>query len=168
MTISIFSRRVLTLLSVLIMGFLLLPNLTTKAQEILNEKSCRPQGWTPVEGTTENLVGAWSTFHNSNCKDNWQFSGTIVISADKRGRFSATMNGKDPVSVRVVGTRITFDRDMKNNLGPDKKKQYTQTWSGQLGTLKDGKLRVYGTWIGAYEDMRMEGYNSDFMLDKQP
>jgi hypothetical protein len=165
MNMSLISRKALTLMSVLLMGFSLLPNLAINAQG-LNEKSCRPLGWEPVDGMEVNLAGEWMVFHNTNCRDNWQFSAPATISKEG-GEYSAKIGNEDPMTVSVGHKGIVFRRDLTKGAGKDSEGQFTQTWRGQIGMLKDGKIRIYGTWSGAFTNLRRDGFNSDFMMVKQ-
>ncbi|MBX7042750.1 MAG: hypothetical protein K1X85_07590 [Ignavibacteria bacterium] len=160
----IVSRKALTLLSVGLMIFLLMP--PANAQET---DACLAdmEGWTNVDGTKMELSGTWFFVQSTDCKGNWQWSRTVIISRDNAGHYTARIGSETEMDVDVEGDGVVFERNLEKVTGKDNKGQNMQTWRGKLQIHQDGRIRVYGTWLGAFDYLIQEGFNKDFKLIKQ-
>jgi hypothetical protein len=165
MTRFIVSRIALTLMSVGLIVFSLAPNLPTNAQD---KNTCKDLGWTEIDGTQIDLSGEWSAHQNRNCKESadWQFNFSVTITKEDNGDYKGTVSDRTPLEVHLQGSGIVFVRDLRNGAGEDENKQNLQTWKGKIERNKDGRIRIYGMWSGAFASRKKEGYNMDFMMMK--
>lgn len=159
-------RMLSTLVSVGLIMFSLVPKLPANTQD---ETPCEDGGWTVVDGTQIDLSGSWTATQNKNCKDSadWQFSFPVTITQNDDGSYSAKASDETPMTVTLEGSGITFDRDLTKGrgIGKDKRGETLQVWTGKIEE-KDGRIRIYGQWSGAWDYVKKGGYNTDFMMIK--
>lgn len=160
----IVSRIALTLMSVGLMMLLLMP-----AANAQDTDACRAdqEGWTNVDGTKMKLNGTWFFVQSTNCKGDWQWSRTVIVSGDGPGFYTARIGSETAMDVYVEGVGVVFERNLEEVTGKDNKGQNMQTWRGKLQIHKDGRIRIYGSWLGAFDHLIQEGFNKDFKLIKQ-
>jgi hypothetical protein len=140
-------------------------NLPANAQD---KDMCKDLGWTEVDGSQINLTGTWAAHQNRNCKEvaDWQFNFSATISEEGKG-YTAKASDGTPMDVQPEGgSGIVFVRDLRGGAGTDKNGITLQTWRGNIERNKDGGIRIYGTWSGAFDFTKKEGYNLDFMLNR--
>lgn len=113
------------------------------------------------------LGGTWFLVLSTDCKGNWQWSRTVIISGDNAGNYTARIGSETAMDVDVEGDGVVFERNLEEVTGKDNKGQNMQTWRGKLQIHQDGRIRIYGTWLGAFDYLIQEGFNKDFKLIKQ-
>lgn len=152
--------QTLTIFGLLVVS--LTPNLQTNAQD---KASCKDIGWTPVNASNVDLSGTWASFQDRNCKESaaWKYPFSTTITKENN-QYTGKVSDGTPLEIAINGSAIKFVRDMKGQ-GPDKDGNQSQIWKGKLET-KDGRIRIYGTWSGAFAYLREETYNLDFMMIK--
>ena len=159
-------RIVFALVIVGSLMFSLTPNSPTRAQD---KDTCKDLGWTPIDGTKIDLSGRWSSHQNRNCRESadWQFNFWSQITKERNGDYSAKVSDGTPMEVHLRGSGIVFVRDLRNGAGTDKNGKNLQSWKGRIERNGDGRIRIYGTWSGAFDFVKSAGYNMDFMMLKQ-
>jgi hypothetical protein len=158
-------RMAFTLVSIGLMFFSLALNFSTYAQD---KDACEDTGWTDIDASEVDLAGNWAGNQNRNCKESaaWQYNFSVKITEPDKGNYQGWILTEDPMVIDIDGSGIVFSRDVTKSSGRDEKQVYTQTWTGKIQKNKDGRIRIYGTWTGAYQQRKIEGYNLDFVLMK--
>lgn len=161
---SIVLRMTFALVIVGLMIFSPVPNFPTCAQE---KDACKDSGWTPIDGSRVDLTGTWTGTQNRNCKESasWQYSFTVTVTKEGGGYQGQVFSSEDKGDITISGSKFTFTRDVSKSAGPDDNKNKYQTWTGTIET-KDGRVRIYGTWSGAYSYKKGKDNNLDFMMIK--
>ena len=163
------TRSALTLMSAVLLIFSLMPNPPANAQ---GQDSCKDQeaGWTLIDASLVDLSGDWTVFQNKNCGSNmWQYSAPVSITEENGGYSAICKSDNSKMTVSIGGSGVVIRRDLTTGSGPklDKNKQTSQTWRGTLEKNRDGRLRIYGTWSGAYDYIAAEYKNNlDFKLTR--
>ncbi len=159
---SIVLRMTFALVSVGLMMFSLVPNLPTNAQD---KDTCEDLGWTPIDASQVDLKGNWTGTQNRNCKESasWQYGFTLSIEK-VRGTYYGKIGKEDETAIEIDGSKFTWTRNLTKGAGEEKPGVYSQTWRGTIEKNANGRIRIYGTWTGAYQSQKQDGYNLDFML----
>lgn len=162
---SIVLRVTFALVSVGLMMFSLVPNFPTNAQD---KETCKDSGWTPIDGSRINLTGTWTGTQNRNCKESasWQYSFTVTVTKEDGVYYGRVFDSEDKTEIVITGSKFKFTRDVRKSSGPDDYKNPYQYWEGTIEMNKDGTIRIYGTWSGAYSYKKGEN-NLDFMMIKR-
>ena len=164
---SIVLRITSVLVSVGLMIFSLVPNLPTHAQ---NKDTCKDLGWTPINESQVGLMGKWIGNQNRNCKppaSSWQYPGFPITVTKEGGAYYGQVGNEDKTEIDIQGSKFVWVRDVRKSAGPDNNKVHNQTWTGTLERNNDGGIRIYGTWTGAYNYLKQEDRNLDFLMIKQ-
>lgn len=140
-----------------------LPETLVDAQD---KDSCRAdqEGWSPTYESEVDLTGRWTWVAATDCRNGWGWSGTIGISGSP-GRYKVTDFGNDG-TVTISGNQARFNRDLGSY--KDKNGANIQMWRGQIQRHRDGRIRIYGEFSGAWDYSATEAKkNHDFKMIKQ-
>lgn len=160
-------RIAFTLVIAGLMVFSLATNLRTNAQD---KDTCKDLGWTAVDASEVDLSGEWTGHQNRNCRESaaWQYNFSVTITKnDSTGVYEGTVSDGTPMTVNVKGNRIVFVRDLTKGAGKDPETGVVlQIWRGKIERNDDRRIRIYGTWSGAFERKKTPENNLDFMMLK--
>ena len=160
-------RMAFTLVSVGLMVFTLVPNLPTNAQD---KDTCKDLGWTAIDASEVDLSGIWTGFQNRNCKESakWQYGGFgIKITKERNGNYKGQIGNENKADIDIEGSEFVWIRDLRGGAGYDTEtKLHNQTWKGKIEKNKAGRIRIYGTWTGAFKGLKCDDCNLDFMMLK--
>ena len=161
---SVVFRMAFALVSIGLMVFVQGMNLPAIAQD---KDSCSDSGWTPIDAEID-LKGVWTGAQNRNCKESaaWQYAGFKVTISEEGGILYGKVGSEEKSKIEINGSKFVWTRDLRKGAGEEKPGLYSQTWRGSIQRNKEGSIRIYGAWSGAYQSRKKDDYNLDFMLVK--
>ncbi len=138
---------------------------TLNCDEVLSRG--KDLGSTPIDGSTIPMDD-WTGTQNSNGKESadWQYQFTFKLTKKGSAYYGQIFN-EEPTEIEIEGSKFVWTRDVRKSVGEEKPGVYTQTWRGTIERNNNGRIRIYGTWSGAYASRKAEGRNLDFMLIKK-